>query len=475
MGFVGRERELGELETMLATVRRGGRADAGTAVLLRGRRRVGKSRLATELIRRSGPPSVYFQAARHAPVEDELALLAEQIATSDLPDADVATGQRPTSLTAALRLLARALPHDTPAVVVLDELPWLLEQIPGGPGELQRAWDRDLSQRPVLLLLLGSDLAMMEALDGPDQPFHGRATPMVLDVLSPADVARMTGLTGIEAFDAHLITGGQPLVAQEWEPGEPPSAFVRRSFERATSALVVSGTRVLDGELPAGGRPRDVLTAIGGRGERTFTGVLGAVGDGVNATTLTRALDTLLRARAVAADEPLSARRNTRDRRWRVADPALRFWLAMVEPALGDIDRGRPDLAAERVARGYAAWRGRAVEPLVRDALARLLPDDRWPDVRTVGGWWPRTNRPEIDLVGADDRPAREIAFVGTVKWRASAPLTAADVTSLATDATAVPGVTAATSLVGVCPAGAEPDPRLARVWTADDLLTAWP
>ncbi|WP_257023682.1 DUF234 domain-containing protein [Cellulomonas oligotrophica] len=132
-------------------------------------------------------------------------------------------------------------------------------------------------------------------------------------------------------------------------------------------------------------------------------------------------------------------------------------------------------MAAERVARGYAAWRGRAVEPLVRDALARLLPDDRWPDVRTVGGWWPRTNRQEIDLVGADDRPAREIAFVGTVKWRASAPLTAADVTALATDATAVPGVTAATSLVGVCPAGAEPDPRLAQVWTADDLLAAWP
>jgi len=26
---------------------------------------------------------------------------------------------------------------------------------------------------------------------------------------------------------------------------------------------------------------------------------------------------------------------------------------------------------------------------------------------------------------------------------------------------------------VGVCPAGAE-DPRLARVWTAEDLLAAW-
>jgi len=33
--------------------------------------------------------------------------------------------------------------------------------------------------------LLGSDLAMMETLDHHDAPFHGRAAPMLLDVLSP--------------------------------------------------------------------------------------------------------------------------------------------------------------------------------------------------------------------------------------------------------------------------------------------------
>jgi hypothetical protein len=37
--------------------------------------------------------------------------------------------------------------------VVLDELPWLLESIPSGAGELQRVWDHDLSSRPILLIL----------------------------------------------------------------------------------------------------------------------------------------------------------------------------------------------------------------------------------------------------------------------------------------------------------------------------------
>ncbi|GAA3817291.1 ATP-binding protein [Cellulomonas soli] len=474
-GFIGRQVELDELDAHLDVVRRGGRADAGVAVLLRGRRRVGKSRLVTELIRRAQLPSVYFQAARRAPVADELTLLADAIATSTLSGAAVADGNTPASLTAALRLLAAALPTEGPAIVVIDELPWLLEGFDGGAGELQRVWDRELSQRPVLLLLLGSDLGMMESLNRPDQPFHGRATEMVLYALSPQDVARMTGLSGMAAFDAHLITGGQPLVAQEWTDGQTPTAFIRRSFERSTSALVVSGTRVLDGELPESSHARAVLAAIGGKGERTYTGILQRLTGAISATTLDRSLALLVEKRVVEADEPLSTRRAAKDRRWRVADPALRFWLAVVEPALPDIDRGRPDLASARFEAGYAAWRGRAVEPVVRQSLARLLPDERWPHARQIGGWWPRTNRPEIDLVAADARPAESIAFVGTIKWRAAKPVTAAEIGALAQEATHVPGVGASTPLVAVCPGGAVDDDRLTQVWTADDLLRAWP
>ncbi|MBI4944102.1 MAG: ATP-binding protein [Actinobacteria bacterium] len=476
MPFVGRRRELDELAHHLDVVRRGQRADRGVCLALRGRRRVGKSRLVTEFAVRSGAPTVYFQAARGADPGAELALFAEAVATSDLPGAALVAGVVPTSLTAALTLLATALPDDVPSVVVLDEVPWLLEAFPGGAGELQRVWDTRLAAKPVLLLLLGGDLAMMEGLARPDQPFHGRATEMVLDPLSPRDVGRMTGLTGADAVDAWLVTGGSPLVAQEWRPGTDVETFLAESFARSTSALVVSGSRVLDGEFPGSGVAHQVLDAIGGRGERTFSGIQRAARGGpLNAATLTATLQMLSAKRVVTADEPLSLRAATKDRRWRVADPALRFWLAFVEDALPDVDRGRPDLALARVRRGLAAWRGRAVEPFVREALERLLPDEAWPQVRRVGGWWPRSNTPEIDLVGADARPAGAVGFVGLVKWRSEGPVSAAEVGHLATTATAVPGVGAGTPLVAVCPAGSVPGTALARTWTADDLLAAWP
>jgi len=476
MAFVGRSRELGELNAQLTTVRNGLRADRGVAVLLRGRRRIGKSRLANEFAQRSGLPYVYFQAAKGAPVARELGAFAADIANSTLPDASAARGVQPATLTAALTMLALALPDDQPSIVIIDEIPWLLEGIQGGPGELQRVWDNRLSKKPVLALLLGSDLAMMEQLTAPDQPFFARATEMVLDPLTPRDVSVMTGLDPFEAFDAHLLTGGLPVIAQEWGPKVAPVDFLTAALSSTTSALVVSGERALASELPAGTLAREVLTAIGGRGERTFTGIQRAArGEPLNASSLTGALRMLMDKRLVAADEPLSTKPGHKNRRYRIADPALRFWLAFVEPCLDEIDRGRPDLAVQRVQAGYPSWRGRAIEPVVREALMRLLPDQQWPHVRRVSGWWPRNNNPEIDLVAADHDPAHLLSFAGTIKWRNSGPITAHEVDQLATDSSHIPGFTPTTALVAVCPAGARTHPLLTAVWTAHDLLAAWP
>lgn len=469
--FIGRTRELAQLDDQLGIVRRGGRDASGVAVLIRGRRRIGKSRLAEVFAERSGLPYLVFQAARSSTPERAYADLAASIAASSLPNAVIAAGQEPRSLTAALALLAGALPTDQPAVVVLDEIPWLLEVVPGGAGELQRVWDQLLSRRPVLLLLLGSDLAMMEQLTKPDQPFHGRGTEIILRALTPGDIGSMTGLAGMDAFDAYLITGGQPQIAETWQEGETRTSFFERSFSTSLSALVASGTRVLDGELPEGVQARTVLTAIGGYGERTFSGIQQATG-GMQAASLSRALDLLTTKRIVAVDQPLSTKAQ-KEPRYRIDDPALRFWLPFVEPALPEVDRGRGDLALARVSDdAYGSWRGRAIEPVVRASMWRVLVGTPWAHVSEIGGWWPRSNNPEIDLVGADRRPARELAFVGTIKWRPT-PVTAADIRKLSTDAASIPGYETGTPLVAVCPGGVTGNAGVEQAWTADDLLDA--
>jgi hypothetical protein len=193
----------------------------------------------------------------------------------------------------------------------------------------------------------------------------------------------------------------------------------------------------------------------------------------VPAGTLAPALASLVGRRVVAVDLPLSTRRDTRNKRYRVADQYLRFWLAFLRRGIVEAERGRGDLVLGRIERAWSAWRGRAVEPLVRESLERTLPDDRWPGTEVVGGWWNRLNNPELDLVGADGRPAREVHFVGSIKWL-DRPFSAADLGRLATVRPAVMGADDDTPLVAVSCSGFEPGVPLADRWEPGDLVDAW-
>ena len=69
--------------------------------------------------------------------------------------------------------------------------------------------------------------------------------------LNPRDVSSETGLNAIDAFDAYLISGGLPLMVQDWQRGVSPRDFLKDSLGRSTSSLVISGERILSAEFSA--------------------------------------------------------------------------------------------------------------------------------------------------------------------------------------------------------------------------------
>ena len=197
--FVGRQEQLRQLDRQLALVRAGGADQPGKALLVRGRRRVGKSRLVEEFIERSGVPSVYFTASMQRP-DLELRLFTADVAASNMPGADTFADVTPESWEAALRLLATIVPTDSPSIIVIDELPYLTGADQAFEGTLQKVFDRVIAKYPVLLIAIGSDLAMMEALNGYGRPFHQRAREMVIPALSPREVATMLRLSAADGI-----------------------------------------------------------------------------------------------------------------------------------------------------------------------------------------------------------------------------------------------------------------------------------
>nr|WP_269634787.1 DUF234 domain-containing protein [Saccharomonospora saliphila] len=144
-----------------------------------------------------------------------------------------------------------------------------------------------------------------------------------------------------------------------------------------------------------------------------------------------------------------------------------------MDSGLPDIQRGRGDLVLARIAKSWSSWRGRAVEPVVRESLRRM-PDGSLPEGTAVaGGYWTRSNDPEIDIVGADREPvAKRITVVGSVKWLRDRPFDEHDLARLLTHRTRLPGADERTPLLAVSRGGATTSGVTMLV--PEDLLAAW-
>jgi AAA+ ATPase superfamily predicted ATPase len=146
-GFVGRRHELALLGGILAEVReRVGSARPGKCVIVRGRRRIGRSALVEEFIERQRVPSV-FCTAEIGFGGEPLREFSDAVRISGLEEAQVFGEAAPGNWAAALRQLAGVLPAGSPSIVVLDELPYLMDPDGAFESVLQRSWDRELSRK----------------------------------------------------------------------------------------------------------------------------------------------------------------------------------------------------------------------------------------------------------------------------------------------------------------------------------------
>lgn len=442
--FVGREFELARLQAHLDHVRESG---SGRMLALRGRRQIGKSRLVEEFIRRSGANAIFYTASRQSAAE-ELRNFSEQIAASATSGATVASAGPISSWEAALTIAASDISAQQPIVLVIDELPFLMESEQAIEGIIQKQWDRLLEGLPILLLLVGSDVSMMSALSDYGRPLYGRLTEMTIGPLSPAAIGAMLGLPAKAALDAYLAIGGFPRLAEIWHRGEDLWEFLARELQNPESPLIVLGERSLRAEFPTELKARDTLEAIGA-GERSFTAILQRAN--VSNKTLESTLATLIDKRVINKALPYSTQPRPKLSRYVVSDPYLRFWLRFIRTSIPALERGRGDIAYRQIRESWTSFAGHAIEPIVRNAIEALLPDPRFGEAQFAGSFWNRDNSVEVDLVGGRDQgTSAKIDFIGSIKWRERGKFDRGDFAKLVQQRPLVPGADEQTLLVGV-------------------------
>ena len=163
--FVGRQRELAELNEVLA---QGG----SQFILVYGRRRVGKTTLILRWARQTGRPVIYWVATRDTPAQVRLGF-TQALWDWAYPDSRAVPrfGTWAESFETAANLIG-----DQPVILIMDEFSYAAESDSSLPSNLQAAWDHLFKESKTTLVLAGSHTGMMVNLMRYDAPLYGRFT-----------------------------------------------------------------------------------------------------------------------------------------------------------------------------------------------------------------------------------------------------------------------------------------------------------
>lgn len=200
--FTGRTFELNYLDGQYAE-------PLGTLCVVCGHRRVGKTRLITHWLTNRDVPGFYWLATDSSPgaLLHSLSRALYEHIHGQVP-AD--SGFTYYDWDELFREMARLVTNDRQKqVIILDEFTYAIDAYPDLLFKLQAAWDHRLKDKPIMLVLSGSHIGMMEeGVLAPRSPLYGRATGLLK--MTPLPFKDVRALFP-DYFDNVTLGSGEPF------------------------------------------------------------------------------------------------------------------------------------------------------------------------------------------------------------------------------------------------------------------------
>ena len=362
--FYGRERELGILKELLDS-------SVARLVVLRGRRRIGKSRLAEKFGESFDKHYTFIGLPPEKGVTD--AMQRRHFAN----ELEKQTGQitlRFDDWDFLFDNLAR-MTQKNRVLIVLDEINWMGSLDPAFLGKLKTAWDSHFKKNSRLVLLLsGSMSAWIEKHILRSTGFFGRiALDIVLHELPLHQCNHFwhpleKTIAALEKFKVLSVTGGIPLYLESINPKLSAEENIRRLCFRKEGLLFLEFDRIFSDVFGARAPMYKKIVerlAEGPADQATIFKAIGAEKSGIYGEYL----DELEKTGYVARDRTwnVSSGKFSVLSMYRLSDNYLRFYLRYIEPNQPSIQQNRDLLPT-----GWSAIMGLQFENLVLNNRQRI-------------------------------------------------------------------------------------------------------
>ena len=401
MKFIDRESEL----EMLEEIRKRSERSAMMTVIT-GRRRIGKTTLTIKAL--EDRPFLYLFVVR----KSEILLCRDFIEEINRSLKINVLGEF--NSFARLFEYLLVLSESMPFTLVMDEFQEFLNVNKSVYGEIQKLWDLHKSKARMNLVLCGSVYSMMKRIfEDEKEPLFGRANeriylqPFRVDVVKNLLTDQFPEIKNNDILAFYSITGGAARYVELFFDKEKYSlsGMVDEIF-RDNSLLIDEGKNVLIEEFGKDyGTYFSILSLISS--SKTSRPEIESIMQKDTGGHLDKLENEYMLIRSV---KPVLSKPGGRIQRYTMNDNFLAFWFRFVYKYRGALEIGNYRYVRELVDRDFSTWSGIYLEKYFREKIAMSG------DFTSVGSYWEKGNRNEIDVVAIEDM--RRKVLIAEVKLR---------------------------------------------------------
>lgn len=406
MKFIGRKAELEKLNAEYE--------HDGSFVVVYGRRRVGKTTLIKEFLKKK--TAFYFLATEEMESQSMKRLagvVARATKNAYLQKAVF------TDWLDLFQVIAEYKPEEK-KVLVIDEFPYLVKTNPAFPSILQNGWDEILKGSNVMLILSGSLISMMQkhALSY-DSPLYGRRTAqMRLSPLSFTEIYAAMKMPFEQAVEQYAVTGGVPKYLEFFDDDRRLEEQIKDVVLSKNGFLYEEPNFLLKNESVTAVNYFSIIKAIAD-GNHKLGKIASVLGQETSA--LTPYLSTLADLMLIEKKTPVTEKNPEKSRKglYFISDNFIRFWFRYIYPFKGELELDNMQIVLDEIRKDFVQkFVAFTYEDICRNIFADLCKNGRISFVPSrIGSYWLNDidGDTEIDVMAVDHQNKR--VFAGECKY----------------------------------------------------------